>query len=167
MTPNKTRCYTAALALLLTAAAAHAQAPAVELRDGQRVRITLEKQPRAVEGYTAAQVLRGEVTGQDAAGVMVRLHPAVGPAHVAWSAVKTLEVSEGIEAWYEGAWRRGRDTALLAGLQFFVLEWLAEEGQFSNPFVAGIVGAGIGMTIGSVLGAILPEEIWRRVELNR
>lgn len=139
------------------ATAGHAQVGGVQA--GQRVRITLTEQPRTVEGATLPQVLRGEVQRAVGDSVWLVIHPGLGPTSVSLGVIQQLDVSRGVEPWWEAAWRQGKKTALLLGLEAFVFRLFAD-GPFDSVWEAGIIGAGIGMTGGAIAGALRPQETW-------
>lgn len=147
-------------AVLLCALAAHGSAGAQvsAVQPGQRVRLTLSARPDSIEGHTRPQVLRGEVTQLAGDSLWLVLHPGTGPTRVTLNAVKSFEVSSGVEEWWEASWRQGRKSALLFGLELFLFRLFSDK-PFDNVFEAGIFGAGIGMTAGAIMGAIQPQEV--------
>ena len=148
----------ALLGVLLACAPAAAQIQLVE--PGRRVRITLEAQPRDVEGHTLPQVLRGEVERVAGYSLWLFIHPATGPTRVTLSAVEAFDVSRGVEEWWEGAWRGGKKAGMTLAIEFFLFRLLAGDGPFSNPFQAGFVGGALGLVGGGIAGGLMPQEIW-------
>lgn len=147
------------LGLLLSCSAAAAQIRLVE--PGQRVRLTLDAQPKEVEGHTLPQVLRGEVQRLAGDSLWLIIHPGTGPTRITLDSVAAFDVSRGVETWWEGAWRGGKKAGITLAVEFFLFRLLAGGGPFSNPFEAGIVGGGLGLVGGGVIGGLMPQEIWQ------
>jgi len=149
------------LALLLCAAAAGAAAAQLApppVQPGNRVRITLTNERKGVEGWVPAQVLRGDVSAIDERSLLLVLHPDIGPARVSFGAITQLELSAGVEEWWEAAWRQGRSTALTVGLQLFLYKWAAD--GFGSAWSAGFWGGAFGFVGGGIWGGFRPREIW-------
>jgi hypothetical protein len=125
---------------------------------GQRVRLTLTNERKDVEGWVDAQVLRGNVTELAAGSLLLALHPDVTPARVQFSAITDLELSAGVEAWWEAAWRQGSDTALNVALQLFLYKWAAD--GFRKAWSAGFWGGAVGFVGGGIWGGFRPRVVW-------
>ena len=149
-------------ALLLGAAAfaaplaAQLAPPPVQV--GQRVRLTLTNERKGVEGWVPAQVLRGEVGELAERSLVLALHPDIGPARVSFSAITQLELSAGVEAWWEAALRQGKSTALSVALNLFLYKWAAD--GFGSAFSAGFWGGAFGFVGGGIWGGFRPREVW-------
>lgn len=150
------------LALLLCtaspAAGLRAQLTPPPVQTGQRVRLTLTNERKGVEGWVPAQVLRGGVSEIDDRSLLLLLHPDIGPARVSFSAITQLELSAGVEAWWEAAWRQGKSTALSVALQLFLYKWAAD--GFGSAWNAGFWGGTVGFVGGGIWGGFRPREIW-------
>jgi hypothetical protein len=140
------------------AAAVRAQLAPPPVQTGQRVRLTLTNERKGVEGWVPAQVLRGGVSEIDDRSLLLVLHPDIGPARVSFTAITQLELSAGVEAWWEAAWRQGRSTAISVALQLFLYKWAAD--GFGSAWSAGFWGASLGFVGGGIYGGFRPREIW-------
>jgi len=153
---------TVLLALLLFATSGSQALPAQlappPVKPGQRVRLTLTNERRGVEGWVPAQVLRGSVTELAQQTLLLQLHPDLGPARVGYSAITNLELSAGVEAWWEAAWRQGSDTALNLAFQLFLYKWAAD--GFRKAWSAAFWGGAAGMVGGGIWGGFRPQEVW-------
>jgi len=140
------------------AAPAHAQLKPPPVQPGQRIRITLTNERKGVEGWVPAQVLRGGVSELDERSLLLELHPAISPARVAFSAITQLELSAGVEEWWQAAWRQGRSTAFSVALNLFLYKWAAD--GFGSAWSAGFWGGAFGFVGGGIWGGFRPREIW-------
>ena len=145
------------VATVLASPAAAQQVPP-PVHAGQRVRITLTNERKGVEGWVPAQVLRGGVSELDDRSLLLVLHPDIGPARVSFSAITQLELSAGVEEWWEAAWRQGKSTALSVGLQLFLYKWAAD--GFGSAWNAGFWGGAFGFVGGGIWGGFRPREVW-------
>jgi hypothetical protein len=140
------------------AAAIRAQLAPPPVQAGQRIRITLTNDRKGVEGWVPAQVLRGGVSELDGRSLLLLLHPDITPARVSFSAITQLELSAGVEEWWEAAWRQGRSTAWSVALQLFLYKWAAD--GFGSAWSAGFWGGALGFVGGGIWGGFRPREIW-------
>lgn len=155
--PGRTLLAALLLGIAATAAPVRAQLrPPV--RPGQRVRITLTNDRKGVEGWVPAQVLRGGVRELDDRSLLLELHPDISPARVSFSAITQLELSRGVEARWEAAWRQGKSTAFTVALNLFIYEWAAD--GFGPAWGAAFWGGTLGFAAGGVWGGLRPRELW-------
>jgi hypothetical protein len=154
------------LALVLTLcpiARANSQWPP-EVGAGARVQVRLpeaEFQPRAHRG----QLLRGRVVRLAQDSLYLAVTDSVGPLAIPRSLIERLEYSRGVPSRPTSALIQGLRTGVAAALVVGLVNELDDDSNLSFG-EAALVGGGIGVAIGAVVGAIRPEERWRRVRLG-
>jgi hypothetical protein len=154
------------LALLLLSLApmrVQAQWPP-EVAPGVRVQVWL---PEA-EFQTAARrghLLRGRIVHLAQDSLYLSVTDSIGPLAIPRSLIQRLDRSRGVPSRTTSALLRGaRDGAAFALLAVLLNE-MDDDPNLSTG-EAALVGVGVGFTLGAVVGALRPEERWRRVRLE-
>ena len=161
MTTCITRCaFVAALTLLASAPLIAQGLP----EPGQRVRVHLVPQPRAVEGAVSPQRLRGTLVGVTADSLALQIHPASDVTWIARAGIKRLDLSGGVRSRFESALVHGAVTAVMGSLQRTLFAALDRD-RYSNESLgeSDLVGAAGGAVIGITIGALFPQERWARL----
>lgn len=153
------------LALVLTlcpVARANSQWPP-EVAAGARVQVRLpeaEFQPKA-----RGQLLRGRVVRLAQDSLYLAVTDSVGPLAIPRSLIERLEYSRGVPSRPTSALIQGLRTGVAYALVVGLVNELYDDSDLSFG-EAALLGGGIGVAIGAVVGAIRPEERWRRVRLG-
>jgi len=159
------------LALLLSASlssiAAAQQLPPVTV--GTRVRVRIPETAAQPETpFRRWQQLRGEVTRVAPDTIVLRPAPALGEIVVPMSMVRRLDRSTGVPSAGASA-LGGGILGALAGALWLGLDYDREGHDYgvTRRSEAVALGAGLGLVVGAVVGAIAPTERWHRVRLPR
>lgn len=144
-------------------------APAVaqwpsEIAPGARVQVRLpeaEFQRRAPRG----QLLRGRVVRLAQDSLYLAVTDSVGPLAVPRSLIERLDISRGVPSRGTSALIRAIETGLSFALVTALVNELYDDSRLSFG-EAALAGGGIGLVLGGVVGALRPEERWRRVRVG-
>jgi hypothetical protein len=117
----------------------------------RRVRVHLDPIDRDVEGYWYAPVVRGTLLELTADSVTLRLHEAASPVTIATTGISQIYLSKGIS--------RSR-TALTRGILWGFTWWALRHTQDED---SALLWGGAGFVLGASVGAIFPEEGWKRI----
>ena len=107
---------------------------------------------RNVEGAWAPHAVRGELVKVTADSLTLLIHASASPVSFALDSIRGLEISRGVS--------RGR-TAIKFGLQAAPLWGAMSLGDRDD--VSPFIWAGAGFVFGAILGALTPQEHWKRV----
>jgi hypothetical protein len=146
--------------LLIAPVAAHAQAP----EPGQRVRVRLIAQPRAIEGAAPRQLLRGTLVGVTTDSLLLQLHPASDVTAIARAGIDRLYVSHGVRGRLESALVHGATGAITGAIQRTLFRTIDHDHAHEESTAeSALIGAAFGAAIGITIGAIFPQERWQRL----
>ena len=160
MTTNLTRCALVAALTLIANAPVHAQRLP---EPGQRVRVHLVSQPRAIEGVVSPQRLRGTLVGVTADSLALQIHPASDVTWIARAGVKRLDLSGGVRGRLESAFVRGAVGAVVGSLERTLFAALSSDLYEDESLgESALIGAAGGAVIGITIGALFPQERWTR-----
>jgi hypothetical protein len=90
---------------------------------------------------------------------------SVGPLAIPRSLIERLEYSRGVPSRPTSALIQGLRTGVAYALLVGLVNELYDDSDLSFG-EAALLGGGIGVAVGAVVGAIRPEERWRRVRLG-
>lgn len=147
----------------LPIAAAGAQWPS-EIVAEARVRAKLPEaqfQPGGPRGH----LVRGRVAGLAPDTLYLAVTDSVGPLAIPRGLIERLDYSQGVPSRAASALVQGVRTAAAVAL-LVVLVNTAEDDSDLTTGQAALAGAGIGFSLGAVVGALRPEERWRKVRLD-
>lgn len=111
------------------------------------------------------QLLRGQVVRLTHDSLYLAVTDSVGPLPIPRSLIGRLEYSRGIPSRTTSALERGLRTGAAGVLFVVLLNQLYDDSEISAG-EAALLGGGAGFAIGAVVGALRPEERWRRVRLG-
>jgi hypothetical protein len=136
---------------------------------GTRVRVQIaEREPQPETPFRRSQLLRGEVTRITPDTLLLR--PAAGLSELAvpLTAVQRLDRSAGVPSRVVNALHHGIMGAI-AGALWFGLTYQRGEQEYGvvNRGEATALGAGAGLLVGALWGALAPTERWREIRLSR
>jgi len=139
---------------------ASAQWPS-EVAPGARVQVRLPE-AEFQSGGRRGHLIRGRVARLAQDSLYLAVTDSVGPLAIPRGLIQRLDISRGVSrstsAVIQGL-RLGLATALLAGL--------VNDDDSGHSFgEAALIGGGVGFAFGAVLGAVRPEERWRRVRVG-
>ena len=142
---------------------AHAQWPP-EVALGVRVQVRLpeaEFQPLGRRGH----LLRGRIVQLAQDSLYLAVTDSMGPLAIPRRLIQRLDRSRGVPSRTTSALLRGaRDGAAFALLMVLLNEM--DEDPDLSAGEAALAGGGVGFALGAVVGALRPEERWRRVRLE-
>jgi hypothetical protein len=157
----------ARLSLLLShlpIAGASAQWPP-EIVPGTRVQAQLPEtqfQPAARRGH----LLRGRVAGLAPDTLYLAVTDSVGPLAIPRNLIERLEYSRGVPSRTSSALLRGLQAGAAMALVLVLWNELDEGPDRTSTGTAALVGGGVGFATGALLGALRPQERWRRVRFG-
>ena len=155
------------LVLFLTCSpAAHARAQwPPEIVPGARVQARLPEaqfQPSARRGH----LLRGRVAGLATDTLYLAVTDSVGPLAIPRHLIERLERSRGVPSRASSALLRGLQAGAAMALVLVLWNELEEGSDRTSTGTAALVGGGVGFATGALVGALRPQERWRRVRLG-
>jgi hypothetical protein len=153
-----------AMGLCTSASALRAQWPA-PLAPGTRVRAHVPEQ-QLQAGARRGLLLRGRIAALAPDTLYLAVGDSLGPLPIPRPMIERLDYSRGVPSRASSALRQG----LLTAVGMAVLGVLINEGQNAgdqtSTGTAALIGAGFGLTLGGVLGALYPRERWSGVSLG-
>ncbi len=117
----------------------------------RRIRVHLEPIDRSREGYWFAPIVRGTLLQVTTDSVKVHLHEAAAPVSIASTGIRQIDPQPGVSRT-----RTALSRGLLWGLTWYGLSAMRDDGS-------GPLWGGGGFVLGATIGAIFPEERWKRV----
>ena len=131
---------------------------------GERIRIRLSEQPTAIEGAAQPQILRGHLVAITADTLLLRIHPAAGITAIARAGIERLDISRGVRSRLESAAVNGATLALFGSIER-VLEATIVSDRYDDEttWESALIGAAGGALIGVTVGALFPQERWKRL----
>jgi hypothetical protein len=141
--------------------------PPVPVNVGDRIRVRLESPPDAPDRYARLQELRGAVTAISALDVAFQVHPDASPLTVPFSAIRRLDVSKGIRSRAHNALVWAAGGAVLGGVSWYYQNDFRASPGFGDDWDSVYVSAAIGAVGGAIMGALWPQERWRKLRLPR
>lgn len=116
-------------------------------------------------GAARGQLLRGRVARLAPDSLYLAVTDSVGPLPIPRALIERIDVSRGVPSRATSALIRGIQTGLSFALVAALVNELYDESNVSFG-EAALAGGGIGLVLGGVVGALRPEERWRRVRLG-
>jgi hypothetical protein len=132
---------------------------------GARVQARLPEVQYQFDGRRGL-LIRGHVTALTPDTMYLTVTDSLGPLAVPRRLIQHLDHSRGVPSRSASAARRGVLAGAGAALLFALLNEMEEEPGRMSTGSAALVGAGAGLTMGAVLGALYPHERWKRVRLK-
>lgn len=164
MSYNCPRLVVLAMLLCSSAPALRAQWPA-PLAPGTRVRARVPEQ-QLQAGARRGMLLRGRIAALGPDTLYLAVGDSLGPLPIPRTLIERLDYSRGVPSRGSSAVRQGMLTAVgMALLSVLINEGQNADDQASTG-TAVLVGAGFGLTLGGVLGALYPRERWAGVPLG-
>jgi hypothetical protein len=154
------------LGLLLTqwlSAGASAQWPP-EIAPGARIQLQIPEAEFQASPHRG-HLLRGRVVRLVKDSLYLAVTDSVGLLPIPRSLIQRLEYSRGVPSRTTSALGRGLRAGAGSALLLVLLNELDDNSEISTG-EAALLGGGIGFAIGAVVGALRPEERWRRVRLE-
>ncbi len=144
--------------------AARAQWPP-EIITGTRVQAKLPEaqfQPVGRRGH----LVRGRVVDLATDTLYLAVTDSVGPLAIPRHLIERLDYSRGVPSRASSALTHGVRTGAAMALLLVLLNGLEEGSDRMSTGTAALAGAGVGFTLGAVVGAFRPQERWREVRLG-
>lgn len=145
-------------------ARAQAQWPQ-EIVPGARVQTQLPEaqfQPAARRGH----LLRGRVAGLAPDTLYLAVTDSLGPLAIPRHLIQRLEYSRGVPSRGSSALVRGLQAGAAMALVLVLWNELDEGSDRTSAGTAALVGGSVGFATGALIGALRPQERWRRVRLG-
>ena len=164
MTLTRRYAWLVLLLSLFPTAGASAQWP-TEIVTGARVQARLPEvqfQPVGRRGH----LLRGRVAGLAPDTLYLAVTDSVGPLAIPRDLIERLDYSRGVPSRAESAVVQGLRTGAAMALLLVLWNELEEEPDQTSTATAALVGGGVGVALGGLVGALRPQERWRRVRLG-
>ena len=111
-------------------------------------------------------LLRGRVTALAPDTLYLAVGDSLGPLAVPRALIERIEYSRGVPSRTSSALRRGLIGAVGVAVLFALSNEWRDDSDRIGTGTAALVGAGFGLTLGGVLGALYPRERWARVRLD-
>lgn len=140
--------------------AAESQWPS-EVSPGARVRVRLPEREHQA-GDRRGLLLRGRVTTLNADTLYLAITDSIGPVAIPRGLIDEMGVSRGVPSRGHSALRRGLISGALWSLLFAGMALPDDE---TDVGTAALVGAGIGVTLGGIIGALRPQERWKSLRM--
>lgn len=125
---------------------------------GARVRVHLSRQAPSVEGAVPRQALRGQLLSTGPDSLVVQVHPEAAPVAVSLNGIYEVEASRGISRS-----RTAVNHALLGAVTWTGIGAMSETEFGGGETESILIWTAGGLILGGVLGAVFPEERWRRI----
>ena len=152
------------LAALQAAATLSAQWPA-SITPGTRVRVRLPE-VQYQEGTHRGHLLRGRVTALAPDTLYLAVTDSLGPLAVPRTLVEHLDISRGVPSRATSALRRGLLAGAGTALLLVLFNEMDDGSDRTSPGTAALVGAGVGVSLGALVGALYPRERWASVRVG-
>jgi hypothetical protein len=136
-----------------------------EIVPGARVQARLPEAQFQAAGQRGQQ-LRGRVARLAADTLYLAVTDSVGPLAIPRNLISKLEYSRGVPSRTSSALGRGVRAGIGTALLLVLLNELDEGSNRTSTGTAALIGGGMGFGLGAVVGALRPEERWRRVHLG-
>jgi hypothetical protein len=154
-----------ALALALKAAPLLAQFPAT-VTPGSRVRIAIPDTVRQLPLGPHNQFIYATVAANTADTLYLSIPNTQGSLAVPHANVKAMAISNGLPTRRRSILVNGLRWAAIGAAEFYMIHVLGGADSFDSERGAALGGAGVGFTLGAILGARRPVEQWRDVPLR-
>jgi len=135
-----------------------------EVAAGARVQVRLPEAQFQVGGHRG-QLLRGRVVHLAQDSLYLAVTDSVGPLAIPRSLIERLDYSRGVPSRTTSAAIQGIRMGVAVALLVAGLNELDDDSNLSFG-EAALLGGGVGVALGAVVGALRPEERWRRVRLE-
>jgi hypothetical protein len=142
---------------------ANAQWPA-EIAPGARVQIRLPEAEFQATGRRG-HLLRGRVARLAHDSLYLAVTDSVGPLAIPRTLIQRIDYSRGVPSRMTSALLRGLRLGAGSALLLALLNEHDDDSALSTG-EAALLGGGVGFTLGAIVGALRPEERWRRVQLG-
>jgi hypothetical protein len=136
-----------------------------EIVPGARVQARLPEaqfQPAGRRGH----LLRGRVTRLAPDTLYLAVTDSVGPLAIPRAFIERLDLSRGVPSRTSSALVHGLKSAAAMALILALWNELEEEPNQTSTGTAALIGGGVGFATGALVGALRPQERWRRVRLG-
>ncbi len=143
----------------------HAQWPA-ELGAGARVQARLPEVQYQMSSRRG-HLLRGRVTALASDTLYLAVTDSVGPLAIPRSLVQRLELSRGVPSRGMSALRQGVISGAVGALSGLVAFSLIDESGGTDAGEAALLYGGVSFVAGAIVGALFPQERWKRLRLGR
>ena len=131
-----------------------------QISEGARIRVQLPEQQYQSDARRG-HLLRGRVVRLGTDTLYLAVTDSLGPLAIQRSLIERVDISRGVPSRGSSALGRGLFSAAswaLIGLVYGSIDDDVEAGD------AALVGGTIGFGIGAIVGAIWPQERWKRVK---
>jgi hypothetical protein len=125
---------------------------------GARVQARLPETQLQIEG-PRGHLVRGRVTALTADTLYLAVTDSLGPLAIPRPLILRLDLSRGVPSRGESALRRGLGTAVAGALTGLLVAAFDDDVESGD---GALVGAGIGLAVGAISGALFPRERWKR-----
>jgi hypothetical protein len=136
-----------------------------EIVPGARVQAQLPEaqfQPAARRGHQ----LRGRVVSLATDTLYLAVTDSVGPLAIPRNLIERLDYSRGVPSRTSSALARGVRAGVATALLLVLWNELDDGSNRTSTGTAALVGSGVGFAMGALVGALRPQERWRRVRLG-
>jgi hypothetical protein len=131
---------------------------------GARVQVRLPE-AEFQDSPRRGHLLRGRVVRLVSDSLYLAVTDSVGPLSIPRSLIERLEYSLGVPSRTSSALGRGLRAGAGSALLLVLLNEIQDDPEISTG-EAALLGGGVGFAVGAVVGALRPEERWRRVRLG-
>ena len=132
---------------------------------GARVQVRLPEVQYQFGGHRG-HLLRGRVTSLTSDTLYLAVTDSLGPLPIPRRLIERLEFSRGVPSRLASAARRGLIAAAGFALLSVAMNEIEDEPDRVSTGTAALIGGGVGLVFGGTLGAIYPNERWKRVRLE-
>jgi len=149
--------------LTATAGTLSAQWPS-GVTSGARVQLRLPEVQYQFIG-SRGLLVRGRVAALTPDTLYLSVTDSLGPLPIPRGIIDGLQVSRGVPSRLNNALRSGLISAVGVSLLSIAFNETEEGSDRTSVGTAALVGAGVGLAVGAITGAIFPTERWKRVKL--
>jgi uncharacterized protein YdhG (YjbR/CyaY superfamily) len=143
---------------------AQAQWPA-ELGTGARVQARLPE-VQYQRSSRRGHLIRGRITALAKDTLYLAVTDSVGPLAIPRSLIQRLELSRGVPSRGVSALRQGAITGIVGLLSGLLAYSVIDEPGGRDAGEAALIYGGVSFAAGAILGAIFPQERWRKLQLG-
>lgn len=141
-----------------------AQWPA-DVTPDTRVQARLPETQYQIDG-PRGQLIRGRIAALAPDTLYLAVTDSLGPLAIPRALVQRLQISKGVPSRGVSALQRGVLLGASSALLALVAFGIDDEPDGTDSGTAALVLGGVGVVVGSVLGALYPRERWKRVRLD-
>lgn len=137
-------------------------AAAVQNADEAKVRVVLARERKAGPLAPRPEFIHASLVRATPDTVVLRVHPTAAPIALPRAAIERIDVSRGLPGRLTSAGESAVRYAVLGSLERTLIAALFPNRYDEHTWESALTGAGYGVILGAVVGAVRPRERWAR-----